>query len=164
MKYTNAEVTFREFPDEISLCINISGCKFKCDGCHSPELWEDIGTKLTFTELHKLITHNKGITCIGFMGGDPEEVNALAEYVKNVDPPLKVGWYWGGIKIPTTIITTIPKVPTTFSLATNPVKVATAAFQFPNPSGLNITATNFPKYANILLSISTLPNPLLLNP
>lgn len=100
MKYLDTLVGFREFPDEISLCINITNCPFHCPGCHSPELWEDIGAELTFKELHKLIYSNKGITCIGFMGGIPEEVNELAEYVKNVDPPLKVGWYWGGTNIP----------------------------------------------------------------
>ena len=96
MKYTNAEVTFREFPDEISLCINISGCRFKCSGCHSPELWEDIGTKLTRIELGRLIETNKGITCVGFMGGNPDVVNTLAKFIKNNYPELKVGWYWGG--------------------------------------------------------------------
>ncbi len=101
MKYLNTAITFREFPDEISLCINISGCKFHCEGCHSPELWEDIGTELTFKELHHLISINKGITCIGFMGGDYDTpyLNSLAEYVKNVDPPLKVGWYSGNSKL-----------------------------------------------------------------
>jgi anaerobic ribonucleoside-triphosphate reductase activating protein len=31
------------------------------------------------------------------MGGNLKEINSLAEYVKNIDPPLKVGWYTGGI-------------------------------------------------------------------
>jgi anaerobic ribonucleoside-triphosphate reductase activating protein len=105
MKYLNTLVGFREFPDEISLCINITNCPFHCSGCHSPELWEDIGTELTFKELHKLIYSNKGITLVGFMGGLPEEINELAEYVKNIDPPLKVGWYWGGKEIPKEIDT-----------------------------------------------------------
>lgn len=97
MKYLNTAVTFREFPDEISLCINITNCNFHCPGCHSPELWEDIGTELTKKELSNLIKSNKGITCIGFMGGNLKEVNQLAEYVKNIDPSLKIGWYTGGI-------------------------------------------------------------------
>lgn len=97
MKYKDYAVTFREFPDEISLCINISNCPFHCPGCHSPELWEDVGTELTVKELHKLISHNKGITLIGFMGGNIKEVSLLAEYIKNTDPSLKVGWYTGGL-------------------------------------------------------------------
>ena len=97
MKYLNTMVTFSEFPDEITLCINITNCPFHCPGCHSPELWEDVGIKLTFKELHRLISINKGITCVGFMGGNLKEVNSLAEYVKNADLSLKVGWYTGGI-------------------------------------------------------------------
>ena len=38
MKYTDTQVTFSEFPDEIALCINISNCPWHCPGCHSPEL------------------------------------------------------------------------------------------------------------------------------
>ena len=100
MKYLNTMITFSEFPDEISLCINISNCHFHCPGCHSPELWEDVGTELNYKELHHLIANNKGITLVGFMGGQPEEINLLAEYVKNIDTPLKVGWYWGGEVLP----------------------------------------------------------------
>ena len=97
MKYLNTMITFSEFPDEIALCINITNCPFHCPGCHSPELWEDIGTELTKEELSKLIQSNKGITCVGFMGGNLKEVNPLAEYVKNIEPSLKVGWYTGGV-------------------------------------------------------------------
>ena len=96
MKYTDTEITFREFPDEISLCINISNCPFKCPGCHSPELWEDIGTELTRIEVGRLIETNKGITCVGFMGGKPDIVNTLAAFIKNNYPEIKVGFYWGG--------------------------------------------------------------------
>ena len=51
LKYTTAEVTFREIPDEITLCINISNCPIHCADCHSKELWGDIGTELSFDEL-----------------------------------------------------------------------------------------------------------------
>lgn len=97
MKYTDTQIGFQEFPDEISLLINISNCPFHCPGCHSPELWEDIGTELNKRELSKLIESNKGISCVGFMGGNLKEVNPLAEYIKNMDSHLKVGWYTGGI-------------------------------------------------------------------
>ncbi len=89
-------VTFSEFPDEISLCINISNCPCHCVGCHSSYLAEDIGEPLLELTLHRLITENKGITCVGFMGGDiePKSVNALAQYIKT-EYNLKVGWYSG---------------------------------------------------------------------
>ena len=97
LKYVDTMVTFSEFPDEISLCINISNCPCHCIGCHSSYLAEDIGEPLLESTLHKLITENKGITCVGFMGGDiePKSVNALAQYVKteyNFDY-IKIGPY-----------------------------------------------------------------------
>ena len=99
MKYTDTQIGFQEFPDEISLLINISNCPFHCPGCHSPELWEDVGIELTYGRLDNLIKTNKGITLVGFMGGDPVLVNSLAAYIKhNYD--IKTGWYWGGETVP----------------------------------------------------------------
>lgn len=69
LKYTDTQVTFREIPDEVTLCINISGCPIRCPDCHSKELWEDIGEELTEEKLYSLIEENKGITCVCFMGG-----------------------------------------------------------------------------------------------
>ena len=48
----------------------------------------------------------------------------------------------------------IPKVPTTDSLATIPVNIATVARQSVNPIGLNIGKTNFPIEPNKLNPIS----------
>lgn len=95
MKYVDTLVSFSEIPDEISLCINISGCKNACQGCHSPWLAKDIGIILNSSELNRLIENNKGITCVCFMGGDsnPEEINILASDIKTLN--LKVGWYSG---------------------------------------------------------------------
>lgn len=95
LKYTDTLVSFSEIPDEITLCINISGCKNACQGCHSPWLAKDVGIILNSSELNRLIENNKGVTCVCFMGGDsnPEEINILASDVKNLN--LKVGWYSG---------------------------------------------------------------------
>ena len=84
VKYTEAVVSFSEVPDEISLCINISNCPFKCPGCHSPYLQEDVGMLLTEAKLNELITTNPGITCVCFMGGDksPKRINHLLQVVK----------------------------------------------------------------------------------
>ena len=97
IKYVDTLVGFREVPDEISLCINISNCPCKCDECHSAYLAEDIGKELTNKELHNIIMNNNGITCICFMGGDsdPKEINSLAELVRNSYPELKIAWYSG---------------------------------------------------------------------
>ena len=96
LKYLNTQVTFSEVPDEITLCINITGCKVGCRGCHSPYLAEDIGEELTNDSLHKLISSNEGITCVAFMGGDsnPKEVDRLADIVQ-VCYGLKAAWYSG---------------------------------------------------------------------
>lgn len=96
LKYVDTKVTFSEVPDEISLCINISNCPCHCKNCHSSYLAQDIGTKLTFNEVRKLIKKNSGISCIAFMGGDsePKRIEALASFVTN-HYQLKVAWYSG---------------------------------------------------------------------
>ena len=97
LKYLDIKVTFAEVPDEITLCVNITGCKNGCKGCHSPYLAEDIGIELTPDEVRNMIDKNKGITCISFMGGDsdPHYLNWLAWIVKSYYPKLKVAWYSG---------------------------------------------------------------------
>ena len=97
LKFVEYKVTFSEFPDEISLCINLSNCPFKCKGCHSTYLREDIGNKLDWETLKSLIKENAGITCVGFMGGDTDinSLNKLWENIKKEYPNLKVGWYSG---------------------------------------------------------------------
>ena len=97
LKYLNTQVTFAEIPDEITLCINITGCKIGCLGCHSSYLAQDIGTELTFNEVRKLIKKNSGISCIALMGGDvePDKINTLASFIVNHYSSIKVAWYSG---------------------------------------------------------------------
>ena len=102
MKYTDTQIGFKEFPNEISLLINISNCPFHCPGCHSPELWEDVGYELNIDILIELIEKNKGITCVGLMGGNPKDTSLLG-YIHQLYPELKTGWYWGGRCIPESI-------------------------------------------------------------
>lgn len=100
IKYTEAVVSFSEVPDEISLCINISNCPFKCPGCHSPYLQEDVGMLLTEAKLSELIATSPGITCVCFMGGDrsPKRINHLLQFVKE-EYDLKTAWYSGADKL-----------------------------------------------------------------
>lgn len=97
LKYVDTAVTFSEVPDEITLCINISNCPCHCVNCHSSYLAEDIGTPLDLMHLTDLIDANKGITCVCIMGGDinPEEVDDIAQDIKEYYPELKVAWYSG---------------------------------------------------------------------
>lgn len=41
MKYQYAKVTFQEIPDEITLCIAISGYKVYCKDYSQKNLWKD---------------------------------------------------------------------------------------------------------------------------
>lgn len=101
MKVADYQVVFREFPDEITLALNISNCPNHCVGCHSEYLANDIGQTVDRGLLIKLITDNKGITCVGIMGGDadPGEVMEVAKMIKDISNEknlhLKVGWYSG---------------------------------------------------------------------
>lgn len=99
MKYVDTLVSFSEIPDEITLCINISNCPNKCEGCHSFWLQKNIGIELNNYELYDIINKNSGISCVCFMGGDsnPEEINNLAIKIKSKN--LKVGWYSGNSEI-----------------------------------------------------------------
>ena len=58
LKYVDTKVTFAEVPNEISLCINITGCKIGCKNCHSSYLAEDIGEELNSLSLKELINNN----------------------------------------------------------------------------------------------------------
>lgn len=103
IKYTDTRVTFSEIPDEVTLCINISGCPCHCEGCHSSYLAEDIGTRLDCDWLDVLVHRNKGISCISFMGGDadPATINLLAHHIRNSASwsdayvGMKIAWYSG---------------------------------------------------------------------
>lgn len=97
IKFVDTKIVFQEVPDEVSLAINITGCKNNCKGCHSPYLAEDIGKVLTLDVLEHLIRKNQGITCVSFMGGDSDtvRVDGLAEFVRKCFPSLKVAWYSG---------------------------------------------------------------------
>ena len=103
LKFVDFRVTFSEVPDEISLCINLSGCPHKCKGCHSEYLQQDIGTVLTTQMLDKIIESNSGVTCVCFMGGDNDipQLHTLAEHVKTHHDPLKTAWYTGSYLHPT---------------------------------------------------------------
>lgn len=100
LKYIETAVVFSEIPDEISLDINITGCPYRCPGCHSAYLQQDIGVELTTEELDGLIEKNAGISCVLFSGGDkePEEIKKLAQYVHLKYPYLKTAMYSGAAK------------------------------------------------------------------
>lgn len=83
IKYLGYAVTFAEVPDEVSLTISVTNCGRHCDGCHSPELQQDIGEDLE-RDLPGLLKEFKDeITCVCFMGEGPD-LEALQECVDYV--------------------------------------------------------------------------------
>ena len=46
LKYVGYAVTLEEVSTEISLTISISNCHFRCHGCHSAYLQQDVGKPL----------------------------------------------------------------------------------------------------------------------
>ena len=99
LKYVNYDIVFQEFPDEVTLAINLSLCPNGCPGCHSAYLKDDIGEELTEERLFALIGDVEGeVTCVGLMGGDNDSaaVERLAQAVKQrFGDRLKTGWYSG---------------------------------------------------------------------
>ena len=103
LKYVNHDIVFQEFPDQVSLAINLSLCPCRCEGCHSPRLWGDVGDELTTERLCALIDHyGPTITCVGLMGGDndPARVWTLLSEVRHRYPSLLTGWYSGREALP----------------------------------------------------------------
>jgi len=106
LKFYNYDVVFQEIPDEVTIAVNITNCPNHCDGCHSPHLWNDVGTELDEESTDIIIRHySPNITCFCFMGGDrePESVNQLAKFIRKEFPELKIGWYSGRESIPESI-------------------------------------------------------------
>ena len=69
LKYVNHDIVFQEFPDEVTLAINLSCCPNGCTGCHSAYLRGDVGEELTLQRLEALIESYAGeITCVALMG------------------------------------------------------------------------------------------------
>ena len=104
IKYNNHDIVFQEFPDEVTLAINLSLCPNGCPGCHSAYLQGDIGEELTPERLLGIIEDFIGeITCVGFMGGDndPAEIVHLVHVVKDrYGDRLHTGWYSGRQQLP----------------------------------------------------------------
>lgn len=98
LKYVNHDVVFQEYPDEVTLAINLSRCPNGCPGCHSAFLGGDVGEELTQERLLGIVApYESAITCVGFQGGDndPAALCALAAALRMAYPKMKVGWYSG---------------------------------------------------------------------
>lgn len=97
IKYESELITFTEVPDEISLCLNITGCPCNCEGCFEPWLAEDSGIILTYAVLKAKIDSHPHISCLCFMGGDRyiDQIINLCDQIKRDYPKLKIAMYSG---------------------------------------------------------------------
>ena len=78
LKYVNHDIVFQEFPDEVTLAVNLSRCPCACPGCHSTYLWGDNGEELTEERWLALVEqYGRTITCAALMGGDNDPGRVL---------------------------------------------------------------------------------------
>ena len=101
LKYTDYDIVFQEIPDETTLAVNLSMCPNRCPGCHSPQLWDDIGEVFDEQALDSLIVrYGSAVTCISLMGGDndPAAVDRMAQYIQSKG--YKSAWYSGRPELP----------------------------------------------------------------
>ncbi len=80
IKKTGAEGPGQRF------CLWVQGCSRHCKGCFAKETWTHSPNKImTVNELFSLISAQKGIEGITFLGGEPfEQAKPLAELAKKV--------------------------------------------------------------------------------
>lgn len=95
LRYAGYSIVMQEVPNEVSLAINISGCPYKCKGCHSQYLWKYVGSYLTEDIDSLLDKYDNLITCVCFMGGDQNEKELLECLKKVKSRNLKTCLYTG---------------------------------------------------------------------
>lgn len=104
LRYAGHDVVFQEFPDEVTLAVNLAGCPHRCPGCHSPWLRRDEGDELDEARLLALAESYRGaVTCVALMGGDadPQAVARLLTAVRErFGPRMHTGWYSGSDALP----------------------------------------------------------------
>lgn len=69
-------------------CLWVQGCSRHCDGCYAKSTWEFGRGKLySVDSLYKMITAEKDIQGVTFLGGEPfeqaQELSLLAQKIKN---------------------------------------------------------------------------------
>lgn len=104
LRYAGHDVVFQEFPDEVTLAVNLAGCPHRCPGCHSPWLRRDEGDELDEARLLALAeSYRDAVTCVALMGGDadPQAVARLLTAVReHFGPRMHTGWYSGSDALP----------------------------------------------------------------
>lgn len=111
LKYVTYDIVFQEFPDEVTLAVNLSLCPHACPGCHSAHLQGDVGEPLTEERLLSLVASYEGsITCVALMGGDNDPgavVSLLSAVRRRYAGALRTGWYSGDEVLPAVAASTL---------------------------------------------------------
>lgn len=89
-------VVIEEIPDMLTLAVEISNCKGRCEGCHSPILREDIGEELNAAAVDRMFEDNFGVNCFLLLGegNDPDSLLRIADYIRSAHG-VKVALYSG---------------------------------------------------------------------
>lgn len=106
MHYYDLQVVLQEVPGEISLCFSITGCRLKCEGCHSSFLWNMKNGAPLSEELYiSLLEQYKGLaSCVLFMGGEWHP-DILSSFLKHAtEKQYKTCLYTGEEKVPNDIL------------------------------------------------------------
>ena len=92
-------ITFQEVPNEVTLVFTVSGCPYRCRGCHSPFLQSYVGKPLKKYYERIVETYKDYATCVCFMGGDQnsEELTDIINDIKD-KYNLKIALYSGSDK------------------------------------------------------------------
>jgi len=80
MLFFDYSITTLELPGETCLTFFITECQNRCADCHSPELWQPVGTKLNecFNPLIQL--YRKKISGVCFLGESKNTAKEHAEF------------------------------------------------------------------------------------
>ena len=81
IRFTEHSVVFAEIPGHIALAINVSGCAYRCKGCHSPHLQQDVGEDLEQMLPRLLDTYAQYVDVVCFLG-EGNDAHALAKCVR----------------------------------------------------------------------------------
>ena len=82
LRYTECSLSLLEIPNEINLCIYLSGCPNHCPECHYPELQHsDYGDELESAFERIIEAFSRRVTCVCFMGEGDSSISARTELV-----------------------------------------------------------------------------------
>ena len=90
LNYLYSQVYTQEISHELSLGIVVLGCPLRCEGCHSPHVWDincsNTGTRLTVQKLQSVLESQKWVSCILFYGGEwnMPYLTSLLQYCKEL--------------------------------------------------------------------------------